>query len=694
MKKALKRRNLCRFVAVAMAVGLLASCGNNNVSDEEIAELQARYDSIVAQYETLRSGSDEFSGEMQEKDSTILAQASEIETLIAQLKAAKGGMKTVVKEVDNSKQYKEQLAASKEELKAQKAQLKEKESQLKQVQKQLDKQLKELKQLQEAAQSTSTNDKTLANQIAKQQQQAAQQEKRIAELNSEITRLNGQIDKLNGQVTTLNGKNEALTSTNNGLASQNTSLTAQIATLNKEMANAKSQLSSAQSQLETVKGQLATAQQGNSNAATTTTHFEQTITKLRTQLKDCEAKGNILRNESAQLTAKIEGLNSEVAKLQQEKVHLEGQLAKATSTTSAATTDVAMQNKVNDLERQLSVKNSLIAQKESQIEKLTAQLSQKESQLTTLTDKVQQSEEQFASLRLQITSLTQQLQEKDQQIAKLSSAQSTSSTPNTDYYTTQIADLQGRIAEQQEEITRLQGDVMAKTQELETTRRSLSEAQRNVANVANSGASSAVVIKGTVNEKIEALRELCDSYAAEVERLRAENAQLKSENSQLKENMENIQKDAAKALTENAKLAQKVSLASVLVTTDLNVATGKAMNGPVAIKPTEKAKDTKVVRIEGKILDNNVIDPGTITLYARIANANNRVVTNNASNTFDLGGIAMQYTTKQDIEFTGYSRKVTMIWKKSDNVELTPGLYWVTLYANGYEIGKTSFTLK
>ena len=35
-----------------------------------------------------------------------------------------------------------------------------------------------------------------------------------------------------------------------------------------------------------------------------------------------------------------------------------------------------------------------------------------------------------------------------------------------------------------------------------------------------------------------------------------------------------------------------------------------------------------------------------------------------------------------------------MIWKKLESVEMPAGLYWVTLYANGNEIGKTSFKLK
>jgi len=37
---------------------------------------------------------------------------------------------------------------------------------------------------------------------------------------------------------------------------------------------------------------------------------------------------------------------------------------------------------------------------------------------------------------------------------------------------------------------------------------------------------------------------------------------------------------------------------------------------------------------------------------------------------------------------------VSIVWRKLDSVVMEAGLYWVTLYANGNEIGKVSFTLK
>ena len=226
---------------------------------------------------------------------------------------------------------------------------------------------------------------------------------------------------------------------------------------------------------------------------------------------------------------------------------------------------------------------------------------------------------------------------------------------------------------QRKQIEQLQADIQKKNEELAAAN------------------SSAKPSKGTVNQKLAELQALCDSYVAEIERLRAENAQLRSENAELKEQVSS----SASLFAENERLQQKVKLASVLVTSDLKATPGKSVKIGNVVKPTTKAAQTKCVRLDCRLVDNNVIDPGSVTIYARISNAADRAIYNGTAEefTFDMNGTPMQYTTKQDIEFTGSGRQLTMVWKKSDAVELAPGLYWVKLYANGYEIGKASFKL-
>ena len=187
------------------------------------------------------------------------------------------------------------------------------------------------------------------------------------------------------------------------------------------------------------------------------------------------------------------------------------------------------------------------------------------------------------------------------------------------------------------------------------------------------------------------MQTLCEGYVAEIERLKAENEQLKGENAKLKDKISS----SADLIAENERLQQKVKLASVLVTSDVIATPGKSVKIGNVVKPTTKASQTKVVRIDCRLMDNNVIDPGSLTIYARISDASNRVICNgNPENyIFDMNGTQMQYTVKQDIEFTGYGRNLTLLWKKNDSIELAPGLYWVKLYCGGYEIGKVSFKL-
>ena len=146
-------------------------------------------------------------------------------------------------------------------------------------------------------------------------------------------------------------------------------------------------------------------------------------------------------------------------------------------------------------------------------------------------------------------------------------------------------------------------------------------------------------------------------------------------------------------MTENSRLAQKVEQASILVTNGMVVTPAKKFSG-TTIKETDRADQTVGLKIECNILDNNVVDPGTVTIYARVATANNRLVSNGDAIAFVMDGVTMQCTAKQDIEFTGMGRKISMVWRKLDSVEMAAGLYWVTLYANGHEIGKKSFILK
>ncbi len=213
-------------------------------------------------------------------------------------------------------------------------------------------------------------------------------------------------------------------------------------------------------------------------------------------------------------------------------------------------------------------------------------------------------------------------------------------------------------------------------------------AQTNTGSVATTKTSK-------LREQIKELQASCDNYMKELEALKAENEALKAENEQMKVLMEETKDANEKLVSENKTLAQKIENAKKLVTSDLTVTPLRKKCGGKGMKETKYSTKLAAVKIEARILPNDVVDPGTKTIYARITGPNNRVLCNGTAEefSFDVDGSPLQYTAKQDIEFDGNARKVMINWSRNDNVKVIKGTYRVSLYADGQEIGKTSFKL-
>ena len=256
----------------------------------------------------------------------------------------------------------------------------------------------------------------------------------------------------------------------------------------------------------------------------------------------------------------------------------------------------------------------------------------------------------------------------------------------------QIALLQGQVSTQQAEIARLQ-------EELANQIALVNEANANARNAKAEAEKAAALgnaakTKGTINKKLAQLQAQCDEYWEELERLRAENVVLRNENDSLRNEVVSIKRNAENVAVENAKMAAKVSRASVLSTSDITVTPLKRLSNGTG-RPTSRASAVSAFRVEGYLLANNVVEPGTITVYAVITSPSNVVLHNGTvEQKFDANGVRTTYTTVQAFEFTGDSRQFEMGWSKDDETELEAGIYRVSLYANGNLIGISEFKLK
>lgn len=261
-------------------------------------------------------------------------------------------------------------------------------------------------------------------------------------------------------------------------------------------------------------------------------------------------------------------------------------------------------------------------------------------------------------------------------------------------YAAQVVALQGQVANQQAEIARLQSDLASQTALLAEANEAAKNAKAQAEKTAAESKANTAKVKGNITKKLAQLQAQCDEYFEELERLRAENLVLRNENDSLRSEVVSIRRNAENVAVENAKMAAKVSRASVLGTSSIVATPLKRLSNGTG-RPTSRATAANAFRIEGFLLDNNVIEPGTITIYAVITSPSNVVLHNGTmEQKFDANGERTTYTMVQAFEFTGAARQFDMSWSKDDEMELEAGIYSVRLYANGNLIGQTEFKLK
>ena len=389
-----------------------------------------------------------------------------------------------------------------------------------------------------------------------------------------------------------------------------------------------------------------------------------------------------------------------------------------------------MQQSCDEYSQQLAQKDSAIQAQAAEIQNLIDQLNNCGSKPATAkagstgkgskgvsNAKLRKLNAQLEAKKAEIAYLQQRL---DQQTAELDALRNTEGFGDMET----IARLRRLVKEQDARIVALSNDKVALTnindsltahmayllgQRPETTVNAEAAAQIALVNEANENARNAKAAaekaaantktdvaktKGSINKKLAQLQAQLDEYTEELERLRAENIVLRNENDSLRNEVVSIKRNAENVAVENAKMAAKVSRASVLSAADINVTPLKRLSNGTG-RPTSRASATNAFRIEGHLLANNVVEPGTITVYASITSPSNVVLHNGTvEQKFDANGVRTTYTTVQAFEFTGDSRQFDMNWSKDDEMELESGIYRVNLYANGNLIGVSEFKLK
>lgn len=199
-----------------------------------------------------------------------------------------------------------------------------------------------------------------------------------------------------------------------------------------------------------------------------------------------------------------------------------------------------------------------------------------------------------------------------------------------------------------------------------------------------------------VNKKLELLRKISQGYVHQLDSLYTVNRELGEENEKIRQQYSKEQDRTRELSKDKEKLNEKITLATVLKAYSISTV-GVRLTGSGKEKETDKASKIERVKICFTLGENKLVEPGRKTIYVRIVRPDDVVVTQKVDGdyTFVFNGQTLEFTSKQEIDYQNKDTSTCIYWtKKSKDESAMVGTYNVFIYADGFEIGTSSFILK
>lgn len=198
-----------------------------------------------------------------------------------------------------------------------------------------------------------------------------------------------------------------------------------------------------------------------------------------------------------------------------------------------------------------------------------------------------------------------------------------------------------------------------------------------------------------IKKKLDRLRNITQGYVHQIDSLVTINTALKTENKEIKGSLSKEKEKNVDLAKEKENLTEKVSQAAVLKAYNVTASTLRSKSDKKE-SSTEKARRTDKVKVCFTLSENPVAEKGNKLVYIRIARPDNVIITEGLNETtFMYNGQNIQYSMKQEVNYTGAAQNICTTWTKKDKkTDAMKGIYHVAVFIDGYEIGQGQFELK
>ena len=189
-------------------------------------------------------------------------------------------------------------------------------------------------------------------------------------------------------------------------------------------------------------------------------------------------------------------------------------------------------------------------------------------------------------------------------------------------------------------------------------------------------------------KELLSLRNVMRNFVVQIDSLNARNKELSQENIEVKKQYSSIKDSYSELSKEKESLVQKVDIASKLESFGLKVV-GLNNRG----KEINKANRTVKIKVLFTLLKNVTAAVGEKNIYVRIARPDGELLFHSESDLFAFEGSEINFSASRTVEYGGENMEVNLVYNVTEG-ELMAGTYTVDLFADGKQIGRSTFILK
>ncbi len=200
----------------------------------------------------------------------------------------------------------------------------------------------------------------------------------------------------------------------------------------------------------------------------------------------------------------------------------------------------------------------------------------------------------------------------------------------------------------------------------------------------------------TVQKKLDRLRVVAQNYVSQMDSLYTVNEKLVEENLNIKRRYNSEQRRNIILEKEKEQLSEKIGEASVLEAYNVQ-AEGIYVKRSGNETVTDKARRVNKIKVCFTLSKNVVLSPGLKDVYVRIARPDTKILSPGIAEdfVFNYKGEQIQYSIYEQTNYDNEAVDLCLVWeKKFEDMNMLEGEYEVIVFADGQEIGTSSFTLR